>query len=47
MPNTSTKMSRFGSRMMSAGTEAIRSSISSVVPQRNMYRRRYRTRGDE
>lgn len=47
VPNSSTKMSRFGSRMMSAGTDALRSSVSTVIPQRNMYRRRYRTRGDE
>lgn len=47
VPNSSTKISRFGSRMMNAGADAIHSSINTVIPTRNMYRNRYRTRGDE
>ena len=46
LPNNSTKMNRLASRMMTAGADAIQSSIDTVIPTRNMYRRRFYKRGD-
>ena len=42
----SSRLSRFGSGMMSAGKESMAQAMSNVMPSRSMYRRRYRGRDD-
>ena len=44
--SATTKLNRFGSRMMNAGADSIGSAVSQIMPTRSMYRRRYRNRGD-
>jgi hypothetical protein len=44
--SATTKLNRFGSRMMNAGADSINSAVSQIMPSRAMYRRRYRNRGD-
>jgi hypothetical protein len=39
-------LSRFGNNMMSAGRESMSQAMSSVIPTRSMYRRRYRRRDE-
>ncbi|MEG0980026.1 MAG: hypothetical protein RSE39_08355 [Oscillospiraceae bacterium] len=47
VPNGSQKLSRFASRMMSSGSDNIQNAINTIIPNRAMYRRRYKSRGDE
>ena len=47
VPTGSQRLNRFASRMMSSGTSNIQSAIDTIIPNRGMYRRRYRSRGDE
>ena len=47
VPNGSQRLNRFASRMMSTGTNNLQSAIDTIIPNRAMYRRRYKSRGDE
>ena len=40
------KLSRFGSGMMNAGSNAMSSAVQTIAPTRTMYRRRYRGRDE-
>lgn len=40
------RIGRFGDRMMSSGMDNIQSAFDNIIPNRNMYRRRYRYRGE-
>lgn len=42
LPTTSNKLSRFGDRMMSSGQDSLQSALDTIIPNRNMYRRRSR-----
>jgi hypothetical protein len=44
VPITPNKLSRFGERMMSSGHDSINSALDTIIPNRNMYRRRSRYR---
>lgn len=46
-PSATTKLNRFGSSLMRAGSDSIGSAVSQIMPSRSMYRRRYRNRGEE
>lgn len=44
--HTQSRLSRFGSGMMNAGSNAMASAMQSIAPTRTMYRRRYRGRDE-
>ena len=44
--HTQSRLSRFGSEMMNAGSNAMASAMQSIAPTRTMYRRRYRGRDE-
>lgn len=46
VPKTSNRLSRFGDRMMSSGQDSLQSAIDTIIPNRNMYRRRTRFRDE-
>jgi hypothetical protein len=45
-PNSTTRLNRFGTRVMNAGTDSVATAIDTMLPMRGMYRRRYRGRGE-
>ena len=47
VPSGAQKLNRFASRMMSSGTSNLQSAMDTIMPSRGMYRRRFRSRGDE
>ena len=44
--HSQSRLSRFGSGMMNAGSNAMASAMQSIAPTRTMYRRRYRGRNE-
>lgn len=44
--HSQSRLSRFGSGMMNAGSNAMASAVQSIAPTRTMYRRRYRGRDE-
>lgn len=44
VPSGPNRLSRFGGRMMDSGKDSIQSAIDTIIPNRNMYRRRNRFR---
>ena len=44
--HSQSRLSRFGSGMMNAGSDAMASAMQSIAPTRTMYRRRYRGRDE-
>ncbi len=47
IPSGSSKLRRFGERMIASGQDSLQDAIGTVLPSRNMYRRRYRYRGND
>ncbi|MDD4188222.1 MAG: hypothetical protein PHX04_05670 [Bacilli bacterium] len=46
IPKTPNKLNRFGNQMMLSGQDNLQSAIDTIIPNRNMYRRRSRYRDD-
>ena len=46
VPTTPSKLSRFGERMMASGQDSLQSALDTIVPTRNIYRRRSRYRDE-
>lgn len=46
IPTGPNKLSRFGGKMMDSGRDTIQSAIDTIIPSRNMYRRRNRFRDE-
>jgi hypothetical protein len=44
--HSQSRLSRFGSGMMNAGSNAMSSAVQTIAPTRTMYRRRYRGRDE-
>ena len=44
VPTGPNKLSRFGNRMMASGQDSLQSALDTIIPNRNMYRRRSRFR---
>lgn len=46
VPNGPSRISRFGTRLINSGQESLQSAMDTIIPRRNLYRRRNRFNGE-